>query len=123
MNEFLLELCDKVECISKMGDGLERQWIMEVSVPGREFDEFPVPRHNARMVELDSILREVLTKILPQGLRIRISNKKQSMHAIDGTPMSGRQVLWMIVDSFKVTNTIEGFHTLAHLYQIQWYGR
>ena len=73
-----------------MGDGLERHWIMDVSMPGRQFDEFPVPRHNARMAELDAILREVLTRILPQGLRIRISNKKETMFAVDGIAMSGR---------------------------------
>ena len=36
--------------------------------------------------------------------------------------MSGRQVLWMMIDSFKVTNTIEGFRSLNHLWQLEWYG-
>jgi hypothetical protein len=86
-------------------------WIIELQREGVSFDAMA---DSSRFPTLDAKLATALTKILKGDLERRISLLKEEAIA-RGTPLRGRQILYLIFEQFKLNEHVKSSVDFQHL--------
>ena len=95
------------------------RWMQVVYAPDADFESLNKPGPGMNLA--DKKLQLALCKTLPQDLERKIGVKKRQLSDVQQI-MSGRQVLWMIVDYFRTNKGLGHVYTLQDITAVQWFG-
>ena len=100
-------------------DSLEIGWTLEV----KKFTfEALAEAGTQRMQMLDKTLKGALRCILPPDLKKEVQDMENTSLRTLQTALSGRQILWLILDYFRVNGHMDTLYSVKKLMEIEWMG-
>ena len=104
-------------------DGKEVSWINEILWAGSRFDDF-ASSGDARYATLDIKLHMAVTAVIKEGNRT-LATKVSSLEdaaLTKGTILKGRQLVWLVHDSFKLNPDMKPVYGLQEITDLKWFG-
>jgi len=103
---------------SQFYDKAEIAWLNDV--PKKTFEELADSGED-RFSHLDALLAMALEKVLPSDLYREFD--KRSVKALDeDSALTGRQIVWLIHEYFKVNGHMSTVYGYKHLIALEWFG-
>ena len=100
-------------------DDAEKLWIKEVQSPDSTFESLADTPE--RFHTLDNLLAVALMNVLPPPLKLKV-NRKEALLDKDDRLMTGRQILYMVRESFRTEAHMDVFYNLQDLMAVRWVG-
>ena len=100
------------------GDKAEIAWVMQVQE--KSYEEL-ADSGEERFATMDALLVMALEKIIPPDLN-RIYQDKQDEAIKDNRVVLGRQLLWLILNSFRTPDHMGLVYSYDNLMSMEWYG-
>ncbi len=98
-------------------DDTERMWIKEVSMPETTFDS--LADTSERFYPLDNLLAVALMNMLPPALKLKV-NRKEAVLDEQNLLMTGRQILFMVRESFRTEAHMDVYYNIQDLLAVKW---